>query len=55
MPDNSLSGTNFIAGCIGSTTATTVVYPLDVLRTRLVGQGEPKVHDDVLLSCSAYM
>eukprot|EP00729_Bicosta_minor_P004267 gene4267-23017_t len=40
----------FAAGGIAAGVATTAVYPFDVLRTRFVGQLEPKVY--VKLSCS---
>lgn len=35
---------SFIGGALSSSTATVVSYPLDVLRTRFVSQGEPKVN-----------
>lgn len=35
----SSSGCSFMSGCMGGAAATLVSYPLDVLRTRLVGQG----------------
>ena len=34
---------DFIGGCVGGGIASVICYPLDVLRTRLSGQGEPKV------------
>ena len=36
-------GWNFLFGYLSGCSATVVAYPLDCLRTRLVGQGEPKV------------
>lgn len=33
---------NFVGGCLGGGTATIFCQPLDVIRTRLVGQGYPK-------------
>eukprot|EP01147_Barroeca_monosierra_P002784 gene2784-8142_t len=35
---------NFIAGCVGAAAATLSTYPLDVVRTRMATQGEPKVY-----------
>ena len=35
--------TNFVAGSAAATLATVATYPLDVIRTRMVSQGEPKV------------
>lgn len=37
------TGTNFCCGAVAGCAATTLSYPFDVVRTRLVGQGEPKV------------
>lgn len=34
---------NTIGGFVSGVIATPIVQPLDVMRTRLVGQGEPKV------------
>ncbi|XP_022651148.1 mitochondrial thiamine pyrophosphate carrier-like [Varroa jacobsoni] len=35
---------NFICGAVGGGMAMTIAHPLDVLRTRLVAQGEPKTY-----------
>ena len=32
-----------MSGCVGGTAATVVSFPFDVLRTRMISQGEPKV------------
>ena len=32
-----------MSGCVAGTAATTVSFPFDVLRTRMIGQGKPKV------------
>ena len=34
---------NTIGGFVSGVIATPIVQPLDVMRTRMVGQGEPKV------------
>lgn len=34
---------DFSSGCVAGTVATAVSFPFDVLRTRMIGQGEPKV------------
>lgn len=34
---------DFLAGAIAGCTAMTAAMPMDVIRTRLVAQGEPKV------------
>ena len=34
---------NFMSGCVAGTAATAVSFPFDVLRTRMIGQGKPKV------------
>ena len=34
---------DFVGGSIAAGTATTLCHPLDVLRTRFIAQGEPKV------------
>ena len=36
--------THFVCGGIAGCLASTVAQPLDVIRTRLVAQGEPKVN-----------
>ena len=41
---NDSVGLNFIGGCFGGAVATAVCYPLDVLRTRFVGQGNPRYY-----------
>ena len=40
---NLVPGWNFLFGYVSGSTATAVAFPLDCIRTRLVGQGEPKV------------
>jgi hypothetical protein len=37
-------GSSFIAGGVAAGVATAAVYPLDMVRTRLVGQKEPRVY-----------
>ena len=32
-----------MSGCVAGTAATAVSFPFDVLRTRMIGQGKPKV------------
>jgi hypothetical protein len=39
--------THFITGSIAASVAVISCQPVDVLRTRFVGQGEPKVCDDI--------
>jgi len=39
----SLTALNTCCGCLAGVGATCVCHPFDVLRTRLIGQGEPKV------------
>ncbi|KAL7268746.1 mitochondrial thiamine pyrophosphate transporter [Rhizina undulata] len=39
---------SFIAGAIGGATATTVTYPLDLLRTRFAAQGSEKVYGSLV-------
>ena len=34
---------NFTSGCGAGVVATLVSFPFDILRTRMIGQGEPKV------------
>ena len=41
---SSSASVNFVCGCFGGALATTICLPLDVLRTRLVGQGSPKYY-----------
>ena len=41
---------SFIAGAVAGTAATTVTYPLDLLRTRFAAQGKEKVYDGLLAS-----
>jgi hypothetical protein len=36
-----------ISGGLGGSIATMICQPLDVLRTRLIGQGEPKHYDNL--------
>ena len=43
-----LSGVNFVSGCVGGAVATVTSFPFDVLRTRMIGQGEPKVANPLL-------
>jgi hypothetical protein len=38
--------THFIAGSIAASVAVVSCQPMDILRTRFVGQGEPKVCED---------
>ncbi|XP_064395647.1 mitochondrial thiamine pyrophosphate carrier-like [Halichondria panicea] len=38
------SGVNFVSGCVGGAVATVTSFPFDVLRTRMIGQGEPKIY-----------
>ena len=38
-----ITGVNFMSGCVGGTAATVVSFPFDVLRTRMISQGKPKV------------
>ena len=44
------TATSFIAGAVAGTAATTVTYPLDLLRTRFAAQGKEKVYDGLLAS-----
>lgn len=37
-------GVDFVSGSVGGAVATITSFPFDVLRTRMIGQGEPKVH-----------
>lgn len=41
---------SFIAGAVAGTAATTVTYPLDLLRTRFAAQGTEKVYEGLLAS-----
>ena len=41
-----LPGWNFLFGYVSGSSATVIAYPLDCLRTRLVGQGEPRVREE---------
>ena len=34
---------SFVSGCMAGATATILAFPFDVLKTRMIGQGEPKV------------
>jgi len=36
---------NFVSGCGAGGMATLVSFPFDILRTRMIGQGEPKVRN----------
>ncbi|XP_065918241.1 mitochondrial thiamine pyrophosphate carrier-like [Dysidea avara] len=49
LPDNPvfLSALNTYCGSLAAGGATCVCYPFDVLRTRLIGQGEPKVYRSI--------
>ena len=42
------SATNFISGAAGGAAATTVTYPLDLLRTRFAAQGKERVYKSIL-------
>jgi hypothetical protein len=42
--------THFITGSIAASVAVLSCQPMDVLRTRFVGQGEPKVCEKLFLS-----
>ncbi|EGD83560.1 hypothetical protein PTSG_04165 [Salpingoeca rosetta] len=44
---------NFVAGSAAATVATVCTYPLDIVRTRMVSQGEPKVYRHVLHSLTS--
>ncbi|OQR70831.1 mitochondrial thiamine pyrophosphate carrier-like [Tropilaelaps mercedesae] len=46
-PDKNDLMSNFICGAIGGGTAMSVTHPLDVLRTRLVAQGEPRTYSGI--------
>ncbi len=35
---------NFVSGCAAGVSGTLASFPFDVMRTRLISQGEPKVH-----------
>jgi hypothetical protein len=39
---------HFLCGCISGGIATAASMPFDTIRTRLVGQGEPKVYKVIL-------
>jgi solute carrier family 25 thiamine pyrophosphate transporter 19 len=41
---------SFVAGAVAGTAATTVTYPLDLLRTRFAAQGTEKVYEGLLSS-----
>jgi len=41
---------SFISGAVAGTTATTVTYPLDLLRTRFAAQGTERVYEGLLAS-----
>lgn len=43
--------THFVCGGLAGCLSSTVAQPLDVLRTRLVAQGEPKVTNIFIFSC----
>lgn len=43
--------THFVCGGLAGCLSSTVAQPLDVLRTRLVAQGEPKVTNIFFFSC----
>lgn len=40
---------NFTSGNIGGLTATAVAHPFDVVRTRVIGQGKPKVYGALII------
>lgn len=44
------TGVSFIAGAIAGTAATTVTYPLDLLRTRFAAQGNERVYSSLFAS-----
>lgn len=44
------SAVNFVAGATAGTVATSVTYPLDLLRTRFAAQGTDRVYDSLLAS-----
>eukprot|EP00731_Ephydatia_muelleri_P024276 Em0016g547a len=41
---------NFTSGCAAGATATVISQPLDVLRTRFIAQGEPKLYTSIFKS-----
>ncbi|KAG8631256.1 hypothetical protein KVT40_000396 [Elsinoe batatas] len=44
------SATSFVSGAVAGTMATTVTYPLDLLRTRFAAQGKEKVYNSLAAS-----
>ena len=38
-----LKAVNFVSGCVAGGSGTLASFPFDVLRTRFISQGEPKV------------
>ena len=41
---------SFISGAVAGTAATTVTYPMDLLRTRFAAQGTNRVYDGIVAS-----
>ncbi|VDL59297.1 unnamed protein product [Hymenolepis diminuta] len=41
------SAVNFICGCLAGVTAATCTQPLDVLKTRFIAQGEPRIYNNI--------
>lgn len=53
LPDNYKlpgSAVSFLSGALAGTAATTVTYPLDLLRTRFAAQGTEKVYSSLIAS-----
>nr|CDS28925.1 expressed protein [Hymenolepis microstoma] len=41
------SAVNFTCGCLAGVTAATFTQPLDVLKTRFIAQGEPRIYNNI--------